>query len=220
VGKVLLLAGFALGLSHRTVAHDLFTAFIQHSVRLTVGARHVDLTVDLTFFEEWSAGERHVMDADADGRITRPELDVYLKRLASELSHRVKLRVAGRELPLAPLYEPEADLLGNDKAIPGHHRLRLYFFAPTPAKLRAQDEFVIEDRMWPEAKILATVAADGQDGATLEAAQPDNAGFVALRPGEALGFKVRCVKPPTPESNVSAASVTNSAKLESQSPPP
>ena len=212
-GKVLLLAGLAFVFPRAAVAHDLFTAFIQHSVHLTVGTRHVDLTLDLTFFEEWSARERLVMDTNADGKITGVEREAYLRKLAPELAKQVKLRFAARELALAPLYDPEVDLLGNDKAIPGHHRLRLFFFAPTPEKLYAKDEFVIEDRLWPEAKMLATAAAEGSDGATFEAEQPGDAGFAALRPGEALLFKVRCVKPPASKSDAADLSASISSKL-------
>ncbi len=49
---VLLLAGTVIGLRRDAAAHDLFAAYVQHSVHLTVGARHIDLTLDLTFFEE------------------------------------------------------------------------------------------------------------------------------------------------------------------------
>jgi hypothetical protein len=159
------------------------------------------------------------MDADADGRITRAEIEAYLKKLAPELSKQVELRVAGRELPLAPLYDPEADLLGNDKAIPGHHRLRLFFFAPTPATLRAGDEFVIEDRLWPEARALAYVAAEAQDGSTLEAEQSHDPALAPLRLGGAHVFKVRCLKPPTPNPAAPNLSATNSIKSASKPPP-
>ena len=71
----LLFAGMAVSLQHRAAAHDLFAAYIQHSVRLTVGARYCDVEVDLTFFEEWSARERAAMDADANRRITRSEAE-------------------------------------------------------------------------------------------------------------------------------------------------
>jgi hypothetical protein len=209
---LLLLAGLELGWPQSATAHDLFTAYIQHSVHLAVGAKHVDLTLDLTFFEEWSARERLAMDADADGRITRAEIESYLKRLAPELAKQVKLRVASREVPLAPLYDPELDLLGNDKAIPGHHRLRLFFFAPTPATLRANDEFVIEDRLWPEAKMLATVVAEGRDGAALEAEQPSDPGLAPLRPGEAWLFKIRCLKPPETKPATHRPAATNSTQ--------
>ena len=100
-------AGFAAGLPPPATAHDLFAAYVQHSVHLTVGARDVDLTMDLTFFEEWSARERLAMDTDANGRISRWEVEAYVKKLAPRISRQVKLRVAGHELALVPLYEPK-----------------------------------------------------------------------------------------------------------------
>jgi len=192
----LLLAGLMTGLWQHAAAHDLFTNYVQHSVHLTVGARYLDLTLDLTFFEEWSARERQTMDADANGRIARPELQSYLKQRAPQLSGQVKLRVAGRELQLVPLYDPEIDLMANDKTGPGHHRLRLFFFAPTPTTLRADDEFVVEDRLWPEAKVLGTVQAEGRDGCTLTTEISSNPGLSPARPDEARWFKLRCLKPP------------------------
>lgn len=193
-------AGIATGLPREASAHDFFTAYIQHQVQLTVGARHLDLTVDLTFFEEWSAHERRLMDANGDGRITHAELDSYLKKLAPELARQVRVRVTGRDLALASLYEPEVDLLGNDKVGPGHHRLRLHFFAPTPPGLRATDAIVIEDRLWPEAKALATLQAEGHDGCALEPEMPSDLGLAPARPGEAQRFTFRCLKPPTAPS--------------------
>ena len=54
----LLFAVLVISPQHVATAHDLFTAYIQHSITLTVGARDTDLELDLTFFEEWSARER------------------------------------------------------------------------------------------------------------------------------------------------------------------
>jgi len=82
----------------------------------------VDLTVDLTFFEEWSSRERRKMDADTNGRIARVEVERYLQKLAPELAKQVRLLVAGHEVPLVSLYEPEVDLLGSDKAGPATGR--------------------------------------------------------------------------------------------------
>ena len=192
----LLLAGIVISLRQPAAAHDLFTNYVQHSVHLTVGARHLDLTLDLTFFEEWSARERRTMDADANGRIARSELDSYLKQRAPQLSRQVKLRVAGRELQLAPLYDPEVDLMANDKIGPGHHRLRLFFFAPTPTMLRADDEIVVEDRLWPDAKVLGTVQVEGRDGCTLTTEIIIKPGLAPARPDEAQLFTFRCLKPP------------------------
>lgn len=192
----LVAAGFAAGSLREAPAHDLYMAYIQHRVHLSVGARYVDLTLDLTFFEEWSSRERRTMDANTNGLIARVEVDQYLRRVALELAKQVRLLVAGHEVPLACLYEPEVDLLGSDKAGPGHHRLRLFFFAPTPPGLHAADVFVIEDRLWPEAKALGAVHVEGSDGCALEPEKPSDPAFAPARSGEARVFKVKCLKPP------------------------
>ena len=179
-----------------SAAHEQLAAYVQHRVSLTLGERYIDLTLDLTFFEEWSAQERHAMDADGNGRITRRESESYLRKLAPALSQQLKLRVAGRELDLVPLYDPELDLLGSNQTGRTHHRLRLWFFASTPASLRAADEILIEDRLWPMAKALGTLQAEGLDGCVLEVVTPGDPGFAPARPGEARLFHARCLKAP------------------------
>jgi hypothetical protein len=196
----LILAALAASLPRATVAHDLFTGYIQHGVRLAVGARHVDLTIDLTFFEEWSAKERLAMDTDNNGRISRSEVEAYVKKIAPRISQQVKLHVAGREVALAPLYDPEVDLLSDDKVGPAHHRLRLFFFAVTPAEIRAADDLVVGDSLWLKAKALGTLQAEGQDGATLEARPVGDSALAPTKPTEARRFTFRCLKPPTAAS--------------------
>lgn len=205
----LLFAGIAISLPHAAAAHDVFTAYIQHSVLLTVGARYSDLELDLTFFEEWSARERAAMDADANGRITRSEVESYVKKLAPELARQVKLRVAGRELALVPLYAPEVDLLGNDRVGPAHHRLRLFFFVQTPTPLHVDDEFVVEDCLWPAAKALGVLQAEGRDDCALETGKKSDPGFAPARAGEGRLFKVRCLKPPKAKPDLPAVSPAN-----------
>ena len=194
---VLLLAGTAVGPQRQAVAHDVFAAYVQHSVHLTVGAQYIDLTLDLTFFEEPSLRERVLMDADANGHITRSELVSYARKLAPQLAEQVVLRVADQEVPLVPLYEPEVDLLGSDRVGLAHHRLRLFFFAPTPTALRAGVDIVVEDLLWPDAKALGTLEAEGRDGCALQPERPSDPAFAPVNSGEERLFKVRCVKPPT-----------------------
>jgi hypothetical protein len=179
------------------MAHDTLGACVQHTVQLAVGAQHIDVRLDLTFFEQWSASERATMDADGNGAITRPEQEAYLKRIGAGLCKQVKLFVAGRELPLAPLYDPELDLLGNKRVGPAHHRLRLFFFVTTPAGLRAGEEIVVEDKLWPEAEMLATPRAEGRDGCRLATGLPTDA---ELLPGKAeppRRIRFKCLQPPS-----------------------
>ena len=212
----LLFAVLVISLQHVATAHDLFTAYIQHSVILTVGARYTDLEVDLTFFEEWSARERAAMDADGNGRIARSEVEAYVKKLAPALAQAVKLRVAGQEVALAPLYTPEVDLLGNHQAGPAHHRLRLFFFAPTPTPLRANDEIVVEDRLWPTAKGLGMLQAEGRDDCALETEKTRDPGLAPAQAGEARLFKVRCLKPPKVKPGMPASSPTSTNRNDSR----
>ena len=192
----LALAGLGAISVREVSAHDHYTAYVQHRVHLDVGARHMDLTLDLTFFEEWSARERRTMDADTNGHITRAEVERYLQKWGPEWVKQVKLLVSGREVPLVPLYEPEVDLLGSAKAGPGHHRLQLSWFTPTQPGLQAGDVFVIEDRLWPEAKALGCVPVEGSDACRLDPGEQADPGFPPARAGEARVFKVRCVRPP------------------------
>jgi hypothetical protein len=219
---VLLLAGSLIGLRRYATAHDVFTAYIQHSVHLTVGAQHIDLTLDLTFFEEPSARERAVMDADRNGRITRSELEAYVRQLAPQLAKQVCLRVTGRRLQLIPLYDPETDLLGNDKVGPAHHRLRLCFFASTPTALPAGTEIVVEDRLWPDTKALGTLQAEGRDGCALEAEKTSDPSFAPAKGEEARAFKIRCLKPPTAPARapgLPSANATGTASKPLAQPP-
>jgi len=188
---------------------------------MKVSAQHIDVTVELTFFEEWSARERKVMDADAGGTISRTEQEAYLKQLAPKLSQQVKLCVNGNESTLVPLYDPEVDLLGNTTVGPAHHRLRLFFFTPTP-ELHANDEIEIEVSLWPEAKALTTPQSEGRDGCKLINLALVDPRLSSLRAQEEKRFfKFRCLRPPTTASLIKVSSNRSSVAVTrpSASPP-
>jgi hypothetical protein len=207
------------GLQPRTAAHGILAAYIQHGVHVKVDGQNIDLTLDLTFFEGPSARERALMDIDANGRITRAEVDAYLKKLSPALFKQVKLRVAGREVPLVPLYDPEIDLFNEQTTALAHHRLRLYFFAVTPAELRTGDEILVEDQLWPESKSFGTPQAEGGDGCNLV---PENSVRVssALKPAlESRQFRFRCLTPPKLKPTATAnARISASSRPRSSTP--
>src|SRR5688572_18016552 len=109
--RLLPLATFVAVLS-AVRAHDAFAEYVWHRVEIAAGTRQVDVTLKLTFFEEWSERERRQMDADRDGAISRSEVESYSANLTEGMKSRVTLTVAGQRLALIPLYAPEVDLLG------------------------------------------------------------------------------------------------------------
>jgi hypothetical protein len=186
-------------------AHETLAGYLQHHVSLALGARHVDVTVHLTFFEDGSEHERAHMDADEDGRIGRDEVESYLKTLAPRLAGAVQLRVAGRPVELLPLRAPELDLLGWPGTGRWHHRLSLFWFAATPTNLVAGSELAVEDRLWPGLPAVGLLQVEGRDGARLEALPLRDSLLPPARPEEAREFKARVLAPPkaaaaTPET--------------------
>jgi hypothetical protein len=165
-------------------------------VAVQVGAKHIDVTVQLTFFEEGAEHERGHMDANRDGRITRREIDAYLRGLESELGGAVKMRVGGAPVALTPLRLPELDLLGHEAAGRGHCRLTLYYFAPTPANLEPNAGIEVADRLWPGMRALGTMQVEGKDGCRLEALPVGESVYPAARENEARVFRARVLLPP------------------------
>jgi len=197
----LLLAAFVAALPRPALAHEMLKTYVLHNVNLTINTQHVDLTLELTFFEQWSAKERLNMDTDGDGHITRRETDAYAKQLAYHLAQQVRLTVAGREQVLTSLYDPEVDLLGDDKVEPAHHRLRLFFFAPKPAGIKAGDSIVVEDSLWPNASALGTLQVQSHDGGSFQTKELDDFSRILAAPDDARRFTFRCLRPAAAKPN-------------------
>jgi hypothetical protein len=176
--------------------HDLFNAYVQHRIALTVSRTHVDVSVVLTFFEDSSEHEREHMDADGDGRVSRAELDAYVRSFEPAWSQAMAVRLGAHRWGLIPLREPVVDLLGNDRVGRGHHRLTLHFFLPTPPELRAGMELGIENQLWPEARALGALQVEGRDGFQLQSLAPADPVLPPMRENAPREFKVRMVAVP------------------------
>jgi hypothetical protein len=158
-------------------AHEAFREYIWHHVQLDVTARHVDVTVELTFFEDWSFRERQRMDTNKDGLIQRSEVEAYATKIAVAIIPHVSLLVAGQPVALIPLYSPEVNLLGRDTLQGGHHRLTLRFFSAIPKELSIGSSITIEDRLWPEARSLADISTRGGAAGSLDGGKVTDRSF-------------------------------------------
>ncbi len=145
-------------------AHPVLTTYIHHRERIDVGRTNIDVEVELTFYELRSLIERRRMDADHDEVITPAEIKDYLARIADSLENGLRMTLSGRAVELAPLYDPEIDLLGVDRISPQHHILRLFYFARTPAWLEPGSEIRLEDSLWSGVPSLGACEVIGSDG--------------------------------------------------------
>jgi hypothetical protein len=110
------------------------------------------------------------------------------------------------------------ELASDQTAALAHHRLRISFFAPTPPGLKANDEFLVEDRLWPNVKLLGAPQAGGDDGCQLLPEIQVQKNAVGEGSQTPRVFKFRCVTPPTPKA--AAASPQDPAPLQRKPPSP
>jgi hypothetical protein len=200
--------------------HEVLQAFIQQRASFSLGTNALDLVLDLTFFEEWSAKERGRMDTDADRRVTRREAQEYVARLKPTLLDGLRLLVNGDAVDLVLLYEPEVDLQGSADVGPAHHQLRLQLFAPPPAGLGSNTVFILESSLWTEAPTLLSVQATGRDGYQLKPLTERTSPANPARPGEPHRFKVRCLAAPKSGApSTSASPSPDQAKSVGFAPP-
>jgi len=187
-------------------AHALFTDFVQHQLKLTVGPDHVDLVLDLTFFERPSETERRRMDTNGDDQLQRSELETYIRSLSSQWQDRIRLSVGDRALSLIPLHAPEVDLLGDPRVGWTHHRLRLTFFCPAPPDLGPKTMVQVEDNTWPEWPALLAIDGLGQPGYRVKSLPLDNPLKPALEPDEtrSVSFLVQRTPATGPEPTTAA----------------
>jgi hypothetical protein len=173
-------------------AHDLFAEYVHHRVKLSARENHLDLTFELTFFEEGSEQERRIMDCDGSGRIERGEVDAYVKRLSRGLTNAPTVFVGDEQLRVSPLYEPEVNLLGNDAVQWAHHRLVLFYFVPVLPRLTDGAVLRVGDPFWPSWPAVVVVQGAASEGSGLglrPEVLPDSL-LRGVREGERREFRV------------------------------
>jgi hypothetical protein len=185
-----------LGTPLSTFGHGVLGRFVRSRTQISAGARNLDVKVELTFFEEWSARERAQMDADGDGRLSSAESTAYVKLQEHALAEALALTVDGQKVNLALLNTPELDLLSDHNVGPAHHRLVLVYFAASPVQLRAGSQLVIEERLWPGAPALRSLEVSGTDGYRLGPGAASDAIVEPLKDGQSRSCRATCLEAP------------------------
>jgi hypothetical protein len=141
-------------------AHVFLRNYIQHRVLITVGPAYIDVTLDLTFYENSSRKERLLMDKNHDGRVSNAEAQAYLNARAEAFERSLAVSVDDKPLELVPLYESTLDLMGDTRVGPHSHALRLYFFARTPPTLGPGSVLTLNDHLWADTGALRLIEVD------------------------------------------------------------
>lgn len=172
-------------------AHPELMNFVRHRVSVSVGSNNVDVSVELTIGENPSFVERLSMDTNQNGRVEESEIEEYLSELSEMLLQALSISIGGQPTELFFLYEPEVDLGNENTLSPSHLVIRLFYFAKTPSGIKAGDEIVIEDRLWPHAPALGAYQLDGQDGIELVAEKTESVLWSPARDKRPLVMRAR-----------------------------
>ena len=162
----LILAGllcWTLAGVERLPGHGVLGRVVQHHIVATVGASHLDVTVEVTFHSVFAQRERRRLDADRDGLIQEGEARRYLDQILGSLEAGLWMTSGDREIDFTTLHPPELDLLENEAAGAHPLRVRAYYVAKLDERLRRAGPVDLEDRLWPEAPAVCSLQVRSQE---------------------------------------------------------
>jgi len=134
--------------------HGVLGRVVQHHIVATVGASHLEVTVELTFHSVFAQRERRRLDADGDGLIRAEETRRYLEEILGALEAGLRISAGKREINLTTLHPPEVDLLENEAAGAHPLRVRAYYVARLDERVKRAGLADLENQLWPEAPAL------------------------------------------------------------------
>ncbi len=149
----------------RLPGHGLLGRAVQHHIVATVGASHLDVTVEVTFHSVFAQRERRRLDADGDGLIQAGEARRYLDQILGSLETGVRMTAREREIDLTTLHPPELDMLGNEAAGAHPLRVRATYVARLDERLKRAGQVNLEDRLWLETPALCSLEVRNQGSA-------------------------------------------------------
>ena len=147
----------------RLPGHGVLGRVVQHHIVATVGASHLDVTVELTFHSVFAQRERRRLDADRDGLIQAEEAQRYLDQILGSLEAGLWMTSGDREIDFTTLHPPELDLMGNEAAAAHPLRVRASYVARLDERLRRAGPVDLEDQLWPEAPALCSLEVRNQE---------------------------------------------------------
>ena len=153
------------------MAHSTLSAYVQHDVLLEASKTYLDLTVQLTFFDDEAEARRDALDVNGDGDFSAEERAAFKKALMAEAEKALLLHVDGAALELVSRFDPEIAC-----AVPpggeAHLRfeIRLHFFADLPALPDGKAALEVHDSLYADVPAMASLRVAAKDGIQISAA--------------------------------------------------
>lgn len=141
----------------RLPGHGVLGRVVQHHIVATVGASHLEVTVEVTLHSVFAQRERRRLDADGDGLIRAEETRRYLDEILGSLEAGLWISAGKREINLTTLHPPEVDLLQNEAAGAHPLRVRVHCVVRLDDRVRRAGLVELENRLWPEAPALSSL---------------------------------------------------------------
>lgn len=151
-------------------AHADLSEYVQHEATLDAHGEYIDITLQLTFFDELAEARRRSLDRDGNGDISPEEQTALKKALLLEAEKAIVLQADGTGVELVSRFDPEIEC-----AVPGsggaHLRfvIRLHFFAERPPLPAGGVSLELTDGLLGDIPAMASLRVTGKDGLSISA---------------------------------------------------
>jgi hypothetical protein len=152
------------------MAHSTLSAYVQHDVLLEASKAYLDLTVQLTFFDDEAEAQRSALDVNGDGDFSAEERAAFKKALMAEAEKTLLLHVDGAALELVSRFDPEivcAVPPGGEAHL--RFEIRLHFFADLPALPDGKAALEVHDSLFADVPAMASLRVSAKDGTQITA---------------------------------------------------
>jgi len=162
----------------RSFAHGTPGGAIGFDVSVVVDARHIEITADVDLPTGFAVDLRNQLDKNHDYQVQTSDEQQRLLWLIQAGDGPVSLRLDGKEIALAPLYNPQLRILTRASAsLRGRGQLRASWFGYTPEELKPGSRLEFRQPLWDSFPAHLRIHIVGKDGLSFSGDSTTEDGF-------------------------------------------
>lgn len=160
---------------------------VSYDAGIVIDSQFVEITADLDLPTGLALDLRNQLDSNGDYQVMTPDEQQKLLWLMQEGEGQVQLRIDGKTVVLAPLYNPRMKISIHDSAqLEGRGKLRISWFGYTPEGVEKGSVVEFGHQLWSDVAANFHVKIGGRDGLVFEAGGTIEKSF---KPGEKRHFE-------------------------------